>query len=480
MLDFMRRYGFRLTLAIGMVSGVCCSMDVSWAQEAAAPAAEMAAAPSADAAAVPAGPAWSGEKLVNFALVNTILLISGVLVIFMQAGFAMVEVGMNSSKNAVNILAKNLLDFGIGVILFFLIGYAIMYPGFVAGAPTDGSQEYFKIDMTRIFAISDWSEASWPFLLPQIDFLFQVAFAATAATIVSGAVAGRMKFLGYLIYTAVITGFVYPVSGSWKWGNGFLETLGFWDFAGSGLVHMVGGIAGLVGAIFLGPRIGRFSKDGKSTPIPGHNVTFVVLGVFVLLIGWYGFNPGSVFGARTSDLTLADMQSYGLIAANTTFAACSGCVTMMLIAWAIMGKPDLGMALNGMLAGLVGITANCDCVTNVEALIVGVVAGVLCYAAIMVLDMLTIDDPVSAFPVHGVCGAWGLIACAAFGDKPWGAQITGLIAIAVWAAFTMSITFGLLKVVGLLRVSAEEELTGLDISEHGMQAYPADAIAAHA
>ena len=228
MINFMRRYGLRVALAIGMTSAVCCSMDAAWAQEAAPAAAE--------AAAAPAIPAWSGDKLVNFALVNTILLISAVLVIFMQAGFALVEVGMNSSKNAVNILAKNLLDFGIGVILFFLIGYAIMYPGFVAGAPTDGSQEYFKVDMTRIFAISDWSEASWPFLLPQIDFLFQVAFAATAATIVSGAVAGRMKFLGYLIYTAVITGFVYPVSGSWKWGNGFLETLGFWDFAGSGLV----------------------------------------------------------------------------------------------------------------------------------------------------------------------------------------------------------------------------------------------------
>ena len=477
MSDFIRRYGFRVALAIGVVSSAFLSMDLAWAQEAAAPAAEMAA-PAA--AAVPATPAWSGDKLVNFALVNTILLISAVLVIFMQAGFALVEVGMNSSKNAVNILAKNLLDFGIGVILFFLIGYAIMYPGFSAGAPADGSQEFFKVDMMRIFAISDWSEASWPFLLPQIDFLFQVAFAATAATIVSGAVAGRMKFLGYLIYTAVITGFVYPVSGSWKWGNGFLETLGFWDFAGSGLVHMVGGVAGLMGAIFLGPRIGRFSKDGKSTPIPGHNVTFTVLGVFVLLIGWYGFNPGSVFGARTSDLTLADMQSYGLIATNTTLAACTGCVTMMLIAWAIMGKPDLGMALNGMLAGLVGITANCDCVTNISALIIGVVAGVVCYGAIMVLEMLKIDDPVSAFPIHGVCGAWGLIACGVFGGKPMVAQLTGLVAIAGWVAVTMGITFGILKVIGLLRVSAEEELTGLDISEHGMQAYPADAIAAHA
>jgi Amt family ammonium transporter len=198
-----------------------------------------------------------------------------------------------------------------------------------------------------------------------------------------------------------------------------------------------------------------------------------------LLIGWYGFNPGSVFGARASDLTLADMQSYGLIATNTTLAACSGCVTMMVIAWILIGKPDLGMALNGTLAGLVGITANCDCVSNISALIIGIVAGVVCYGAIIALDMLKIDDPVSAFPIHGVCGAWGLIACAVFGGKPMGAQLTGTIAIALWAAVTMGITFGILKAIGLLRVTAEEEMTGLDISEHGMQAYPADVIPAH-
>jgi Amt family ammonium transporter len=466
------RNGFLAALAIGAISIGLASTDVAWAQEAAE-----AAAPAVEAAAPAPGSAWTGDKVVNFALVNTILLISAVLVLFMQAGFALVEVGMNSAKNTVNILAKNVLDLGIGVILFFGIGYAIMYPGFSAGAPEDGSQEYFKVDTSRIFAISDFAEGGY--LLPQIDFLFQVAFAATAATIVSGAVAGRMQFGGYLIYTAVLTGFVYPVSGSWKWGNGFLETLGFWDFAGSGLVHMLGGIAGLVGAIFLGPRLGRFSKDGKSTPIPGHNMTFAVLGAFILLIGWYGFNPGSAFGAPVADLGLADMQAYGLIATNTTLAACSGCVTMLVIAWSLMGKPDLAMALNGMLGGLVGITANCDCVSNVSALIIGVVAAIVCYAAIMALDMLKIDDPVGAFPVHGACGAWGLIACGIFGGKPMGAQITGTLAIAVWAVVTMGITFGILKVLGMLRVTAEEELTGLDISEHGMQAYPADAIPAH-
>ncbi len=434
------------------------SMNV-FAQEAAA---EAAAAPAAEAPAP-----YAGDKVVNFGLVNTILLISAVLVIFMQAGFALVEVGLNSSKNAVNILAKNLLDFAIGVVLFFIIGYAIMYPGFSA----DSTQKYFKVDTSRVLTIPDWDGKA--FLHPQIDFLFQVAFAATAATIVSGAVAGRMKFVGYLIYTAVITGFVYPVSGSWKWGMGWLNDMGFWDFAGSGLVHMVGGFAGLMGAILLGPRIGRYSADGKVNPFPPHNMTFVCLGVFILLIGWYGFNPGSQFGAPAAELGTADIAAYGLIAANTTFAACTGAVTMMVIAWCMMGKPDLSMALNGMLAGLVGITANCDCVTNVESLIIGAIAGVVCYAAILLLEMLKIDDPVGAFPVHGACGAWGLIACAVFGGKPMGAQITGTIAIAVWASVTMLICFGILKAIGLLRVSAEDEKAGLDISEHGMSAYTA-------
>jgi Amt family ammonium transporter len=459
-----------LMLALMVVSVGALSGHWAWAQE------EAAAAAVEAAAEAPA--AYVGDKTVNFALVNTILLISAVLVIFMQAGFALVEVGLNCSKNAVNILAKNLLDFAIGVVLFFGIGYAMMYPGFSAGAPADGSQEYFKIDSSRIFSIPDWDGAA--FLHPQIDFLFQVAFAATAATIVSGAVAGRMKFLGYLIYTAVITGFVYPISGSWKWGNGWLETIGFSDFAGSGLVHLVGGVAGLVGALFLGPRIGRFSKDGKVNVFRGHNMTFVALGVFILLIGWYGFNPGSQFGAPLAELGTADITAYGLIATNTTLAACTGCVTMMVIAWVMMGKPDLGMALNGMLAGLVGITANCECVSNAEALIIGIVAGIVCYAAIMILEMLKIDDPVSAFPVHGACGAWALLATGIFGEgKSIGPQITGLIAIFAWTAVTMAICFGILKVVGLLRVSAEEELAGLDISEHGMKAYPADAVVAH-
>ncbi len=432
-------------------------------------AATMSDAPPVEEAAVE-----STIAEVNFALVNTILLISAVLVILMQAGFALVEVGLNSSKNTVNILAKNLLDFSLGIVLFFGVGYGLMYPGFEAGKPADGSQEFFKFDSSRLFSIPAWTEGA--FLHPQIDFLFQAAFAATAATIVSGAVAGRLKFGAYLVYTAILTAFVYPVSGSWKWGNGWLETLGFHDFAGSGLVHMVGGVAGLAGAMLLGPRIGRYSADGKSIPIPGHNVTFVTLGVFLLLIGWYGFNPGSQFGAPAGPMGYGDVAAYGLIATNTTLAACAGAIVALLLAWGMFGKPDLTMSLNGMLAGLVGITANCDCVTNGASLIIGAVAGALVFFSVVALDKLKIDDPVGAFPVHGVCGAWGLIACALFGGKDMVAQLIGTAAIAVWAFGTMFIVFAILKAVGFFRVSAEEETMGLDVSEHGMHAYPSDGI----
>ncbi|HEY5621562.1 MAG TPA: ammonium transporter [Pontiella sp.] len=405
-----------------------------------------------------------------YAIDNMFLMFCAVLVLFMQAGFALVESGFNSAKNTVNILFKNLMDLSIGMVLYFIIGYGLMYPGDGNGWLAFGQ---FGIGGNG----ADVAEAGA--LTLQVDWLFQVAFAATAATIVSGAVAGRMKFHAYLVYSAVLTAIIYPISGYWKWGGGWLDQLGFYDFAGSLVVHACGGFAALAGAIVLGPRIGRFTKDGKSKAMPGHNLPIATLGVFILLIGWFGFNPGSQLAIVGKDNTEAVM----LIAVNTLLAAGAGAVLAMVVTWVIHKKPDLTMAANGVLAGLVGITANCDGVSNVEAIFIGAIAGILVVAGVKLLDALKIDDPVGAFPVHGLCGVWGGIATAIFGSYDgcstqaigdygnWVAQIVGSIAIPVWAFVTMFILFSILKAVGILRVSKEEELRGLDIGEHGEEAY---------
>lgn len=394
---------------------------------------------------------------ISYALDNMILFVCAVLVLFMQAGFALLEAGFNESKNAVNILTKNVMDLGVGVLLFFFIGYGLMYPGDFNGYLGFGQ---FGIGSTTTDPVAGA-------LNPQVDWLFQVVFAATAATIVSGAVAGRMKFGAYLVYSAVLTGMIYPISGSWKWGGGWLDAMGFYDFAGSIVVHAVGGFAGLAGAMILGPRIGRYSESGQSKPIPGHNMTFATLGVLILWVGWYGFNPGSQLAFTGSGNTDATV----LIAANTTLAAAAGVVIALITAWVAFGKPDLTMALNGALAGLVGITANCDSVTNGEALIIGGIAGVLVVLGIILLDKAKIDDPVGAWPVHGLCGVWGGIATGIFGDYDLGVQVLGSVVIPLWAFVTMGIVFGVMKATGNLRVSEEEEAIGLDITEHGMPAY---------
>jgi Amt family ammonium transporter len=392
---------------------------------------------------------------------NFFLFLAAVLVIFMQAGFAILECGLNHSKNTVNILMKNLMDFALGVVLFYFLGYGLMYPGF---DPAGGSGEWLKFTKPDFAAEVAVADAVGGKLHPQVDFLFQVAFAATAATIVSGAVAGRMKFVAYLIYTMFITGLVYPILGSWKWGYGWLHDMGFHDFAGSILVHAVGGFAGLAGAIVLGPRIGRFGKD--KTPMPGHNITFATLGVFILLIGWYGFNPGSVLRITGS------VHGVMTVAVNTTLAACLGSIFAMLASWIVDKKPDLGMALNGMLAGLVGITASADVVTNGESMIIGAVAGLLVFAGCKLLEVVKIDDPVGAWPVHGLCGVWGGIATGIFGaDKILGVQILGSLVIPAVSFASMLVLFIILKAIGLLRVSEEEEMVGLDLSEHGSSAY---------
>lgn len=400
---------------------------------------------------------------VQYAIDNLILFIAAVLVLFMQAGFAMVEAGFNSAKNTINILFKNLVDLSAGVILFWLVGYSLMYPGeaFAGGFFGFGG---FGIDSTP-------PEPGAGVLNPQVDWLFQVAFAATAATIVSGAVAGRMKFGGYLIYSIVITAFIYPVSGMWKWGGGWLDAMGFYDFAGSLIVHSVGGFAGLAGAIVLGPRLGRFGDGAK--PMPPSNMAMATLGVLILWVGWYGFNPGSQLAFSDA----ANVNATVLIAANTTLAAAAGTILAMLIGWLVAGKPDLSYALNGALAGLVGITANCDSVTNISALIIGAVAGVLVVIGMKLLESLKIDDPVGAWPVHGLCGIWGGIATGIFGGHPLGAQIVGSIAIPIWAFGTSLILFYVIKMLGVLRVSPEEEEQGLDVSEHGGSAYGAIGLA---
>lgn len=395
----------------------------------------------------------------GFSLDNFFLFICAVLVIFMQPGFAMVESGFNAAKNTVNILFKNVMDLCVGVLLYFAIGYGIMYGTSYLGG-------FFGWSGFGIGGVNA-AEATAGTLTPQADWLFQVAFAATAATIVSGCVAGRLRFVSYLIYSAVITGLIYPVSGFWKWGGGWLDAMGFYDFAGSLVVHAVGGFAGLAGAIVLGPRIGRFGTDGKAKAMPGHNLPIAALGVFILWVGWYGFNPGSQLAIAGADNTNIVM----LIAVNTTLAAAAGGVLAMITTWIFHKKPDLTMALNGILAGLVGITANCDSVTNGEAIIIGIVAGILVVLGVKLLDALKIDDPVGAFPVHGLCGVWGGLATWIFGGHPMVAQIVGSLVIPIWAFATMFILFSILKAAGILRVSEAEELRGLDIGEHGEEAY---------
>ncbi len=479
MLHTGRGFSLWIVLLVGMLGVGMSFASVASAQDAATVAVE-APVEAATEAAVEADAgdiSYISEADFNYTINTLIMFICAVLVIFMQAGFAMVEVGLNAAKNTVNILAKNVIDLAVGVLLYLFIGFALMYPGdnwivdgwlgtpasFVTRDGVDGTDRG-----------ENYSAA--------VDFLFQAAFAATAATIVSGAVAGRMQFGGYIIYSGLLTGLIYPISGSWKWGGGWLADMGFQDFAGSILVHAVGGFAGLAGAMLLGPRIGRYTADGKSIPLPGHNITFAALGVFILWVGWYGFNPGSQLtyaGASNAEATT-------FIALTTTISASAGAVGALVFAWLLFGKPDLTMLLNGALGGLVGITANCDRVTQVEALIIGAVSGALVVLGVIVLDKLKIDDPVGAFPVHGICGIWGGLATGIFGNLPDGiesvgafvaVQAIGVLAVCAWAFITMLVLFSILKALGMLRVTAEDEHAGLDISEHGMHAYPSDAVA---
>lgn len=402
-----------------------------------------------------------------YSSVDTIwTLLGAVLVFFMQAGFAMVETGFTRAKNAGNIIMKNLMDFALGTIIFWIIGFGLMFAG-------DGK----LIGGFDFLVQGDYSST-----IPSSVFLiFQTVFCATAATIVSGAMAERTKFISYCIYSCIISAFVYPISGHWIWGGGWLSQLGFHDFAGSTAVHMVGGVAALIGAKILGPRIGKYSKDGKPNAIPGHSLTLGALGVFILWFCWFGFNGGSTVCA-TGDEALASM---GSIFITTNLAAAVSTVTVMIITWIRYKKPDVSMTLNGSLAGLVAITAGCDVVSPVGAFFIGLIAAfVVVYGVEFVDKILKIDDPVGAVGVHGCCGAVGTLLTGLFAtDKGlfYGAgaeffliQLLGVIAVIAWVAVTMTIVFTVIdKTIGL-RVSADEEIVGLDIKEHGLSSSYAD------
>lgn len=406
-----------------------------------------------------------------FSSVNTIWVLFGAaLVFFMQAGFAMVETGFTRAKNAGNIIMKNLMDFCIGTPAFWLIGFGLMF-----GA---GNGIIGKIG--GIASEANYGNGMLPDGVPFWAFLiFQTVFCATSATIVSGAMAERTKFSSYCIYSLIISLIVYPISGHWIWGGGFLSEMGFHDFAGSCAVHMVGGVAAFVGALILGPRIGKYSKDGKSKAIPGHNLTVGALGVFILWFCWFGFNGGSTVSMEGDAIVSA-----GKIFVTTNLAAAVATITVMLLTWILYKKPDVSMSLNGTLAGLVGITAGCDTVSPVSAAIIGIASGFIVVFGIEFIDkVLKVDDPVGAVGVHGLCGAFGTLAVGLFSDgagTDWKGlltgggvhgfivQLTGMAVTIVWVAITMTIAFQIIKHTIGLRVTAEEEIAGLDAKEHGL------------
>jgi Amt family ammonium transporter len=445
----------------GLVAGLVAmgAMDAS-AQEA-APAAAAAAEPvaaAAEAAAEAAAPAISVE---GFTVNNTWMMVSTFLVFIMHLGFATVEAGLCRAKNTVNILFKNTLIPALGLLTYALVGFNLMYPGFSA----DGGNEWFGFAGFGLHLPEGGGTSAYNVGYTYwTDFLFQGMFAATAATIVSGAVCERIKLSSFLIFSTIYVAVVYPIAGSWKWGYGWLHDMGFHDFAGSTLVHSVGGWGALVGAIILGPRIGKF-VNGTVKPIMGHNLPMVVIGVFLLWLGWFGFNGGSVLSADPA------LVSYVLV--TTSLAAAAGVIGAMLTSWIAQKKPDLTMVLNGCLAGLVGITAGADVVSVSASIIIGLVAGIVVVFSVLMLDRIKIDDPVGAISVHLVCGIWGTLAAGIWGTgKSFMTQLIGVGAYAVFCALSAAVIFLVLKMTIGLRVSREEEIGGLDVGEHGMEAYP--------
>ena len=397
------------------------------------------------------------------------IMVASALVFLMHAGFAMLEAGLSRQKNTANILMKNLLTLSVGLLVYYCVGFAFMYGANVGVIGTDG------------FFLANFSEYEPLAGSIEIDFLFQGMFAATAATIVSGAVAERMKLEAYIVVVVVMTALIYPIVGAWKWGGGWLDALGFADFAGSTLVHMTGGVAALVGALILGPRTGKYTSEGKPVAIPGHSMPLTILGVLLLFFGWFGFNGGSVLAL--------DGPVIAAVLVTTALAGAAGGVSSAFYTKARYGKFDVGMTGNGVLAGLVGVTAGADVVDNTGAILVGLVAGVLVAVAVPLLDKV-VDDPVGAVSVHGVCGALGTLWVGLFaveGGLVYGGgaellldQAIGVVSVSAFVAAATAILFLGLKVTMGIRVDEQEEFDGLDIHEHGVYGYPELALGAQA
>lgn len=443
-------------------------------EPAAAPTAVATPAAAAPAAATPA-PAPKYKDLAafkespgysTFTVNNTWMMLSAALVFIMHLGFATVETGLTRSKNTVNILFKNTLIPCIGILTYAIVGFNLMYPGAEYAGKWFGFSGFGVSVTDDVAALTDVYNAGYTYWT---DFLFQAMFAATAATIVSGAVAERVKLSSFLVFSTVFVAICYPMTGMWKWGNGWLNTMAtpFYDFAGSSLVHSVGGWGALAGVMILGPRLGRY-RDGKAMPMPGHSLPLATIGVFLLWLGWFGFNGGSVLSA--------DPALVSLTLVTTCIAAAAGAVGAMVTSWLTQKKPDLSMVLNGVLAGLVGITAGADQMNMNSSIIIGLSSGIIVVLAVGMFDKLKLDDPVGALSVHLVCGIWGTLCVGIFGAKAgmdqFISQLIGVAAIGAFSFVFAYVLFQIIKAVMGLRVSPEEETEGLDLAEHGNEAYP--------
>jgi Amt family ammonium transporter len=475
-----RRFGALIVVALALLVGAA-----GVAAQTAAPAPANAKSAEPAAAIGPINDVMAKVADAKVAVDTVWVMVAAFVVFFMNLGFACVESGFCRAKNVVAILAKNVIVFAAASIAFLVIGFGLMFGDGNAVFGTHGL--WFAGGADNSPTTGDaykgvYSALSWTGVPLWAKFFFQLVFAGTAATIVSGAVAERVKFGAFYLFSFAMVGLIYPVTGHWIWGGGWLAQLGMFDFAGSTVVHSVGGWAALVGAVMLGPRLGKYGKDGKVMPIPGHSIALGTIGVFVLWFGWFGFNPGSTMAA--------DPGAIARIGVTTNTAAAGGAVAASLAAWLLLGKPGLTMILNGALAGLVAITAPCAFVSTPSSLIIGLIAGVLVVGSVLFLDRIKIDDPVGAISVHLVCGAFGTLAVGLFaqdhftpsttgngllyggGIKLLMVQLTGVVTVGVFVVIASAIVWGVIKAVIGIRVPAEEEHAGLDIAEHGISGYP--------